>query len=172
MRKPFFYFKRMTGREIGTTIAYFLTSALLGYCFFHVDKEVKRNILLAYGIITLLGIYPILYVQLRNMITYLIWVAVAFIHIAIYFYLKDDNALLNVRGHAASILLGTFPLLIVFQFLRWFSLKAQSRELVCPDTEWINEDMFDERKPTKVDWICFVIFYSSYITLSGVLLNF
>jgi hypothetical protein len=77
--------------------------------------------------------------------------------------LKDDQVLANVRGHSATGLRNTIILLVLFQVLRFASIRLQGKELVAPSRG--RTDLFDERPVTFVDFILFVCYIAATILL-------
>jgi hypothetical protein len=75
----------------------------------------------------------------------------------LYFKLNDIEYLQSPNGHVSNGLRNTLPLLILFQFLRFCSLKIQGLELVCPGYAG-GTDLFDTRKGSIIDFIAFVIY--------------
>jgi hypothetical protein len=68
------------------------------------------------------------------------------------------------RGNAANILLNTVILLLLFQLLRYLSLKIQHREFVAP-AHGGGPDLFENKKLTFADFVIFVIYTGSWFGL-------
>ena len=94
---------------------------------------------------------------------YLIWVGFALVHLYFYLQLKDVNSLQNFQGHAAQGLASTLILLVLFQVLRYISLKTQGQELVCPSRSLT--DFFDNRIITGIDFLLFIVYIAACFIL-------
>lgn len=131
------------------------------------NKYDHRGLLFFYGFGTQFFIYGFQYRALRNFNYFLIWVLIAIIHFYIFLVLKNFPELELVESHAAAGLRSTIFSLLLFQFLRFISLKIQHKELVVPAKN-SRYDILDERKVTIVDGICFLVFIAAtvfFITL-------
>lgn len=142
----------------------FLSIGLLYYFGNATNNKTQRDILLGYAFGTQFFLYFFNYKSLRNLTVYTFWVAIGIIHLYIYIQLKDNQTLLNVRGHSATGLRNTLILLFLFQVLRFISAKTQGQELVCP-SKGSRTDLFDERKVTFVDFILFITYIGTTILL-------
>lgn len=82
-----------------------------------------------------------------------------------YSLIKNDYALQMSQGNPSALLRNTLILLILFQLLRFISLKMQHQEFVCPPKGG-GEDFFDKRNVTGVDRLVFVIYFVAFGALS------
>ncbi len=165
MPQPIFYFDKLKTWDKVTIVLYLLLSIGLWYYFYNTaSNKTQRNILLGYAFGTQLFFYFFNYKSLRNLSVYFFWVVVGIIHLFIYFQLKDNQTLLNVRGHSATGLRNTIILLLVFQVLRFISARTQGQELVSP-SKGSTTDLFDDRRITFIDFILFFIYIGSTILL-------
>jgi len=69
-----------------------------------------------------------------------------------------------MRGHAAAGLKNTLILLLLFQLLRFISIKTQGKELVCPARVG-RRDTFDNRLSSIIDGLLFLVYFGSTILL-------
>lgn len=134
-------------------VSYFL------YVFFVTSENPKlpSNILFVYGFSTQFFLYAFQYRSLRNFNYYICWIVVGIAHFFIYFEISDDPRIILPNANAAVELRNTFFSLILFQILRFISLRLQKMELVMIDRSGFNYG--DNRKNTTVDIILFIIFF-------------
>ncbi len=59
--------------------------------------------------------------------------------------------------HVVKVLISTLISLLLFQLLRFLSLKIQNKELIMPAKNG-GTDLYDDRKGTIFDVICFFVF--------------
>ncbi|MFT5347750.1 MAG: hypothetical protein ACI9M3_000784 [Bacteroidia bacterium] len=157
----FFYAKKITAWDWITIILYLLTS--VGLYFFFENTEFKKNVLFFYCLGSHFFLFSFNYKSLRNFKVYLIWVGFALVHLYFYLQLKDVNSLQNFQGHAAQGLASTLILLVLFQVLRYISLKTQGQELVCPSRSLT--DFFDNRIITGIDFLLFIVYIAACFIL-------
>ncbi|WP_347174268.1 hypothetical protein [Polaribacter uvawellassae] len=93
---------------------------------------------------------------MRKFNVWLIWLGISLLHIFLYFEIVNIDKFQYPRGPAAEFLKYTWIFLFLFQFLRITSLKFQKIELVAPNRGAL--DIWDNRKVTLFDFICFVIY--------------
>ena len=165
MPQPIFYFDKLKTWDKVTIVLYLILSAGLWYYFHNAtNTKIQRDILFGYALGTQFFFYFFNYRSLRNLTVYFFWVAIGIIHLYLYFQLKDNHALLNVRGHSAIGLRNTLVLLLLFQVLRFISARTQGQELVFP-SKGSSSDLFDERRTTIIDVILFLVYLGSTIIL-------
>lgn len=70
------------------------------------------------------------------------------------------------RGNVAIGLVNTIILLLLFQLLRYVSLKIQHREFVAPQKGG-RTDLFEDKKVTFSDYIVFVIYVATWFGLTA-----
>lgn len=156
MKNKFIRSYQLTKWNIITICCYLLLSIfLLSYGM--VNKIYLKKILFFYGFGTQFFIYGFQYRALRNFNYFLIWTVIGIIHFCIFLSIKDSVELAFVNGHASLGLRSTLITLLLFQFLRYLSLKIQGKELVVPAKNG-KTDLLDERKITVADTIFFFIF--------------
>jgi hypothetical protein len=90
---------------------------------------------------------------------------IALAHLLLYFQLKDNPELQNVRGHAATGLRNTIILLLLYQVLRIISVNTQKQELVAP-TRGGTTDIFEGRRITFIDFVLFTVYFATAIILN------
>lgn len=165
MPQPIFYFDKLKTWDKVTIVLYILLSLGLWFYFDNAtNTKTQRDILFGYAFGTQFFFYFFNYKSLRNLTVYVFWVVVGIIHLYFYFQLKDNQALLNVRGHSATGLRNTLVLLLLFQVLRFISAKTQGQELVCP-SKGSRTDLFDDRRITVIDFVLFVVYIGSTLLL-------
>ena len=165
MPKPIFYFKKMDWWDIGSCLGYLILTLTIYKVSIDIhDAALKKSIILFYSMGTHFFIYFFNYKSLRNLWVYFIWIGYGLIHIGLYFLFKDDVMLvMKKEGHASRLFLGTLPLLVLFQFLRFLSAKTQALELVAPSKSVM--DIWEERKVTFMDIVFFIVYLFSLISL-------
>ncbi len=100
------------------TLGVFITYSFTGSAY------AAQTMLFAYIVITQLSIY--FYGALRNFKLYLIWCGFGILHIIMYFLFKGNHKLDMVNGNPSAGLLNTIILLLLFQVLRFLSIKILS----------------------------------------------
>ena len=65
------------------------------------------------------------------------------------------------RGRASSSLVNTLAMLLIFQFLRFISLKLQHREFVAP-AHGGGKDLFENKSLSGADFLIFLIYLGSW----------
>lgn len=167
MPAPVFYFARLTRWDKITIAIYSLLTAGLWYYFVNTPEySHKRVVLYVYAFWTHLMLYGFNYKSLRNLAVYLIWFAFAFLHLFVYFQLRGNPMLQSFDSDAATGLRNTIVLLLLFQVLRYVSIRIQGQELVCPSRS--GTDLFDGRKFTFTDFILFAVYIGSVFALHAI----
>lgn len=115
--------------------------------------------------LTQLFSYIFLYVSLRNFQVYLIWLLFGIIHFILYLYLEGDAELQMVRGYPSRLLVNTIPLLLLFQFLRYLSMKVQRREFVVP-AKGGGPDLIENKKVSGADYFIMLIYIGTWLGLT------
>jgi len=156
MKNKFIRSYQLTKWNIITICSYLLLSIFL-LSYGAINKIHLKEILSFYGFGTQFFIYGSQYRALRNFNYFLIWTVIGIIHFCIFLSIKDSVELAFVNGHASLGLRSTLITLLLFQFLRYLSLKIQRKELVVPAKNG-KTDLLDERKITVADTIFFLIF--------------
>ncbi len=166
MNQPkLFYFDNLKTWDKATILFYILTSVIVAGLYNVLDINSKKYLIVAYAIGTHFLLYLFNYKSLRNLRTYFFWLFMGFIHLFFYFLLKDEKSLYFVNGHAARALGNTTALLLMYQLLRFVSLKIQQKELVCPS--WGGgRDFFDNRKVTFIDFALFIVYIGATMLLA------
>ena len=164
MPQPIFYFDKLKTWDKVTLALYLLLSIGLWY-YFHsaTNHKTQREILFGYALGTHFYIYIFNYRSLRNLTVYILWTLLGISHLYIYFLLKENPLLQNAHGHSATGLRNTIILLLLFQILRFVSIRTQGLELVCPSNS--GTDLFEERRVTFIDFILFVIYIGTLVIL-------
>lgn len=139
------------------TVCFYVLLSFFLWSYYFENKIDQKKVLFFYGFGTQFFIYVFQYRALRNFNYFLIWIVIGILHLCVYLSIKDSAELAFVNGHAALGLRSTLISLLLFQFLRFISLKIQNKELVVPARS-SRTDLLDERKITLVDRICFIVF--------------
>jgi hypothetical protein len=165
MMRPIFYFEKLKPYDKWSIGIYLIISLVLFYFFsFSENNQTKNDIIFGYALSTQLLIYPFCYKSLRNLKVYFIWLLIGIMHLYLYFLLKDDPTLNIPRGNANFQLKNTLLLLIIYQVLRFLSLKIQKQEFVCPE-RGLKTDILGERKPNWLDITLSFIYFSAVFIL-------
>ena len=160
-----YYFERLNTFDKWTLGLYTLLTFGLSFYFVNeLNVDNKADTIFMYGLGTHLTLYTFCYKSLRNLTVFAIWILFGLLHLLAYFMLKEDIALQMFKGHSATPLRNTIPLLIFYQLLRSVSLKTRGQELVVPN-RISRTDMFNERQPTRADFVYLFTFW----TVSGLL---
>ncbi|MBS1531495.1 MAG: hypothetical protein JSU01_14400 [Bacteroidetes bacterium] len=162
--KPFIYYKKLSSFDKWSIGIYLVITIVVAYFYYHNDAGYAQFMIFIYAFILQLCLYLFMYGHLRNFRCYLIWFGFSIIHLAMYFVMKGDERLQMARGNPAVLLRNTFVLLLVFQLLRFISLKTQRMELVAPNKS--SEDDFDHRKITIIDKALFLAYMAVWGTLT------
>lgn len=86
------------------------------------------------------------YRAMRNLSVYLCWFAIGIAHYAFYEQIKGgQNSFAQLHS-----LKSTLPLLLLYQVVRFFSVKIQHQEFVVP-SKGSKTDFWNERKVTLAD---------------------
>jgi len=166
MEKQIFYFERLKKWDKISIISYFILTIIIYYYLIKSDLITQNEIIFNYMFLTHFFIYFLNYKSLRNLSVYFIWILFSLIHLYTYYQIDILNTHYATElPHSIKTLKNTILLLFLFQILRFISAKIQNQELVCP-TRIDTNDIFDNRKPTIIDWISLFIFFGTDIYLS------
>lgn len=132
---------------------------------FILSTEGRQVAVIFYAMLTQLFSYIFLYVSLRNFQVYLIWLLFGIIHFILYLYLEGDAELQMVRGYPSRLLVNTIPLLLLFQFLRYLSMKVQRREFVVP-AKGGGPDLIENKKVSGADYFIMLIYIGTWLGLT------
>jgi hypothetical protein len=168
--KPFLYSDQLKRGDIITIVIYVLFTLGVFITYSLGSADTAKATLLAYIVTTQLGIYVFLYRALRNFKLYLIWCGFGILHIVMYFLFKGDHKLDMANGNPSSGLLNTIILLLLFQVLRFLSIRMQQREPVV-SSGGDSDDNVDKVKPSVTDKILFFVYVGSWIGLSYLALS-
>lgn len=156
MRRAIFYFEKLETFDKWSIGLYLLLTFGLFYYFGTASANENRSLVIfGYAFLTQFCLYIFCYKSLRNLTVFFIWIFIGLFHLYLYNILKDDATLQMFRGHSATPLRNTIPLLILFQIFRFLSAKIQNQELVAP-SRWATTNLFNER---RVNWLDFAFFF-------------
>jgi hypothetical protein len=164
LEQPYFYFKKLDGWNIAGMVGY-ISFSLIGciYCIAFTPEELPL-FLLCTTVFTQGLLYFLGYKALRNMTFFLAWFAIALVQLFIYWLIKDIAVLEMHRPPAGVGFRNTVPLLLLFQLLRFISLKIQGIELIMPP-RIDQKDEHDNRYGTFFDFIFFLTYFSAMLYL-------
>lgn len=168
--KPFLYSDELKRSDKTIIIIYILfTVGVFITC--SLGSDISSQIaLIAYVVLTQLSIYFFFYGLLRNFRLYLIWCGFGILHVIMYFTFKGNHKLDMINGNPSYGLLNTIILLLLFQVLRFLSIKLQKREFVAPSRGG-NYDIVYNIKVSIIDKILFIIYMGSWFGLSYLALS-
>jgi hypothetical protein len=163
--KPFLYANELRQWDIITIVIYVLFTLGVFITYSSGSENAAQITLIAYVVLTQLSIYLLLYGALRNFKLYLIWCGFGILHIIMYFLFRGNNKLDMLKGNPSSGLLNTIILLLLFQALRFVSIKMQVREFVAP-SKGGNNDIFYNIKVSIIDYILCFIYMGAWFGLT------
>jgi len=160
---PFFYFKPLGQWDKIFIYSYLIFSVVFLIVNLSDDNSAKTSILTIYVILMQLNIYLLGYKSLRNLTSYLVWLSFGIFHLLLYFQLKNDHSYSSFIGSYAYFLPNSIILLILFQILRFISIKINNVEFVAPAR---GGALFDNVKVSFLDYVLLLIYMGSWATLS------
>ncbi|SFB66298.1 hypothetical protein SAMN04487891_10119 [Flagellimonas taeanensis] len=153
-----FYIEKMDKWDFYSILIYLIITLII---YFDSYGLITRNIVLFYSYLTPLCLYLFNYKSLRKFNVWVIWFFISLFHIILYHEISGIPKYMFYRGPASNSLKFTWLFLLLFQLLRIVSIKFQRLELVAPNKGSL--DIWDNRKLTFIDNICFVIFGAVFI---------
>lgn len=163
-KDSFFSTLGLSRGETLSLLIYALLSAILLYVFLESGIPVRRNLLIGYALGSQFLFYFLGYASLRKASVFGIAIGIALVHLYGWYHWHIDPSLLTRRGHAATGLRNTLPLLILFLVLRWISRKWQGQDLVAP-SRGTSTDIIEGRPLTVVDYLFAVLYFVAMIVL-------
>ena len=164
-QKPFIYYETLKQWEIITVVIYALITVVIVCSPFILSIKAMQNSIIAYSVSLQLFAYFFLYVSLRNFTIYLIWLCFGIVHFVLFFWFKGDSGLNEGMANPSVTLVNTLPLLLLFQLLRFVSIKMQRREFVSP-AKGGGRDLLENKTVTDIDFLIFIIYLGSWLGLS------
>ena len=155
-----FYIKEVDKWDFYSIICYLIVTVII-----YVDPYnfLKKEIILGYAYLTPLFLYMFNYKSLRKLNVWFIWIGISLSHIILHSQIGNIDKFQYYRGPASDFLKYTWIFLLLFQLLRIVSLRFQKIELVAPNRGSL--DIWDNRKLTLVDNVCFIIYYGVFILI-------
>ena len=147
-------------------IVYVLLSVEFCYFLRFAKSETQNQSLYFYAVFTQLFLYHMFYKPMRNMNVYIYCIFIGILHLCLYQLLKENASIINFHNNKIISLRNTIILILIFQFLRFISLRTQKQELVSISKN--KRDLFDGRESTRIDFIL----YATYIASTFILLCF
>ncbi|XHR94500.1 hypothetical protein ACFJIV_30210 [Mucilaginibacter sp. UC70_90] len=160
--KPFIHYEALKRWEIATFLIYASITLYIIWLCFEGGNKIQNETVFGYAVFTQTCLYILLYVSLRNFTSYLIWVCFGVVHLVMYLAFKDSQGLQGHKADLFAALANTLPLLLLFQFLRYFSIKIQGREFVVPEKN-SDTDLIENKKVSSVDSVICIIYIISLI---------
>lgn len=162
--KSLFYSTKIKVWEIGIMIFYVLLSIQSFFFLRFADDESQNHCLHMYAFFTQLFLYSFFYKAMRNLKVYIFCFTIGILHLCLYYLLRENASLIGLKNNVVISLRNTIILLILFQILRFVSLKTQKQELVGVGKN--NKDVHLTREITRID----VILEVTYIAATFILL--
>lgn len=162
--KPFIYYDSLKPWERVCMLLYAIITVGVTLTLVFGKPEIKQVTIIMYIVLSQLGMYFGLYTSLRNFTAYLLWFSFGVVHLILFFCFRGNPTIEMKRGNPTVGLLNTVVLLLLFQFLRYLSLKFQNREFVAPPKGG-GTDLFENKKVTFADFVIFVIYMASWFGL-------
>jgi len=162
---PFIHYEELKPWERITIVIYSALTSVIVFSPFILSTSARQNSILGYAILTQLSFYGFLYVSLRNFRSYFIWLCFGIIHFIAFLSFRHDTELDIGMANPSGLLANTLPLLLLFQLLRLFSIKAQKREFVACSRG--GTDLIESRKITGIDFLILVIYMIVWLVLSA-----
>jgi hypothetical protein len=163
MEKSLLRFEKIKIWEFGVMLFYIILSVAFLFFLKLAKSETQNSYLTAYAVSGQLLLYTILYKSLRNFKVYIFWLIISLFHLCLYFLLKENGAYIKFHNNHIVGLRNTFILIILFQILRFVSLKIQNQELVSIGRS--KTDIYDQRETTKTDNILYLVYIVSTFLL-------
>jgi hypothetical protein len=163
--KPFIYYDSLNPWESVCMLLYAIATIGVILTIVFAKPEAKQVTIIMYIVLSQLGMYFGLYTSLRNFTAYSLWFGFGIVHLILFFCFRGNPTIEMYRGNPTIGLLNTIVLLLLFQFLRYLSLKIQHREFVAP-AKGGGPDLFENKKLTFADFVIFVIYMGSWFGLT------
>ena len=165
LKNKFFNFQKINNWDIKSIFLYVLFSVFVYMLCVNNTINNIRAIIAFYGLLTHLLMSTILYISLRKLYVFLIWILISIIHFIFYFLTIDNIELIDLKLniHSSVFLKNTIVFLFLFQLIRFFSLILQKKEFVFAHKH-SKFDLLNERETSYYDiflqlvYIFFVFF--------------
>ncbi|TWI97179.1 hypothetical protein JN11_03639 [Mucilaginibacter frigoritolerans] len=164
-KKPFIYYESLKPWETVCMLLYAIVTVGVTLTLVFAKPETKLTTIIMYIVLSQLGMYFGLYTSLRNFTSYLLWLGFGVVHILLFLFFRGSPTIEIYHGNPTIGLLNTIVLLLLFQFLRYVSLKIQHREFVAP-AKGGGPDLFENKKLTFADFVIFVIYMGTWFGLT------
>jgi len=156
MENKFIRYEKLNKWNILTLCLYLSLSIFL--LIYNLQSNYNHeDLIFFYGFGTQFFLYLFQYRALRNFNYFLIWLGIGFVQFCIFIVLKRTPEFILVHSNTIFGLRSTLITLLLFQLLRFISLKIQGKELIAPP-KGTTPDFYDSRKGTTIDFVCFIIF--------------
>jgi hypothetical protein len=164
MKPTFFYFERLKTWDIIAAVCYVVISTVLYSLYKNSTVETQLSIISRYACTTEIILFLLFYKSLRNFSVYLIWLAFALIQFVLYFFIRLSQSA-HMPGHLAYGFRNVIFFVLLYQGLRYFSIKVQKREFVAP-VKGSSKDEFDNIELSNVDYIIFFVYFGCVLLLN------
>ena len=162
--KPFIHFEPLGSWDKIAVFAYLTFSILFLLINFYSSFAAKGEILIVYVVLLQLLSYLLNYKSLRNFRCYLVWLSFAVFHLLLFFLLKNNPSYSAPKARITGILPNTIILLLLFQGLRFLSLKIQHRELIAP-VKGGGKSLLENKEVSLTDFSLFIIYMTCWFGL-------
>ncbi len=162
--QSFIYYDSLKQWESVCMLSYAFVTICVILTLVFAKPETKQITIIMYTVLSQLGMYFWLYTSLRNFKAYLLWFGFGIVHLILFFCFRGNPALEMYAGNPSIFLSNTIVLLLLFQLLRYLSLKFQNREFVAPAKSGL--DLFENKKVAFADSVIFIIYMSSWLGLT------
>lgn len=155
--KPFFYSEDLKDFDKAVIGLYAILSLIVLLVIVFGEPEMKLKAVLLYVMPVQISIYLLLYVSLRNFKTYIIWFSFALFHIALFFIVSNILTAPS-RNSIPFTCFNTVLLLIVYQLLRYVSLKFQRREFLTISRD--GKDLILNKPISALDYLIGFVYFA------------
>ncbi|MBS1519609.1 MAG: hypothetical protein JST50_01330 [Bacteroidetes bacterium] len=162
--KPFLYYDRLKLWDIIIITIYLIFSISVFIIYRYGSNEFVLSVALAHIVCSQIFSFIFLYRLLRNFSFYLIWFGFAILHAVMYFLLIGNRQFEAEDVKPFPVFLNTIVLLLIFQVLRYFSLKIQKREFEFPASR-APYKMPGEIESSAIDGLVLIIYFVSLFVL-------
>ncbi|WP_316846370.1 hypothetical protein [Pedobacter psychrodurus] len=168
--KPFIYYDSLKPWERVCMVLYAIITIGVILTLVFAEPGTEQTTIVMYIVLSQLGMYFGLYTSLRNFKAYILWLSFGVVHLILFLCFRGNPSIEMYRGNPTVGLLNTVILLMLFQLLRYLSLKFQHREFVAP-AKGGGPDLFENKKVTFADFVIFVIYMGSWFGLTVLFLS-
>jgi hypothetical protein len=164
--KPFFCYEKLPLIEKTPIFLYAVFTSALIVIYNVCDSEFIVGSIIAYIVVSQLLTYLFLYTVLRNLAMYLPFLLISVLHLIIYLGFIKIHQVSDKHFNVPLSLLSTVLMLLLFQLLRFFSLKIQKREFLSIAKSGSDGlDLIENKKVSVIDFMIFAIYMGTFYGL-------